>query len=518
MSQHPALYACLYAREFPAQAMLRLRPALRPQPVALLQGEPPRQFVCARNTRAAALGVTVGMTRAELDVFPSVTLLTRAVLEESSARAALLQTAGQFSPRVELIIPDPSPNPENDTCFCAILDIAGTDKLFGPPDKLAKKLLASVRALGIQAAVVVSRNIDAAICLTRSLPVKFAIIPTGEEAKTLAPLPLSVLPLTLDHAETITRWGISTLGALAALPEKELIARLGQPGARLRQLARGEAPHLLVPAPPAFILEERMELDSPVELLDSLLFVLGVLLDHLIARATAHILALAAVTVTLALERGSTHTRTVRPALPNNDRRLWLKLLHLDLQAHPPSAAIFALTVTAEPGSTSKVQLGLFTPQLPEPSRLDVTLARIRSIVGDANAGRPVLEDSHQPEAFRVAPFVIPPPSISTPAAIRAPRGRSRGAVRRLRPPELVLVTLHQRRPAAFVFRNQRYLVQQTYGPWFSSGNWWGAEIWSVEKWDLIARTGNETLCCCLARNPMRPASSQDWRIEALYD
>jgi protein ImuB len=60
--------------------------------------------------------------------------------------------------------------------------------------------------------------------------------------------------------------------------------------------------------------------------------------------------------------------------------------------------------------------------------------------------------------------------------------------------------------------------VQQTYGPWFSSGNWWGAEIWSVEKWDLIARTGNETLCCCLARNPMRPASSQDWRIEALYD
>lgn len=513
MSRHPALYACLYAREFPAQAMLRLRPALRPQPVAILQGESPRQFVCARDTRAAAFGVTVGMTRAELDVFPSVTLLTRAVLEESSARAALLQTAGQFSPRVELITPDPSPGPKNDTCFCAILDIAGTEKLFGPPEKLAKKLLADVRALGIQATVVVSRNIDAAICIARSLPVKFAIVPAGEEAKTLAPLPLSVLPLMPDQAETFTRWGISTLGALAALPEKELIARLGQPGARLRQFARGEAPHLLVPAPSAFILEERMELDSPVELLDSLLFVLGVLLDHLIARATAHILALAAVTVTLTLEGGSTHTRTVRPALPNNDRRLWLKLLYLDLQAHPPSAAILALTVTAEPGSISKVQLGLFTPQLPEPSRLDVTLARIRSIAGDENVGRPVLEDTHKPEAFRVAPFVIPQA-----AAIRAPRGRSRGAVRRLRPPELVPVTLHQRRPASFVFRNQRYFVEQTFGPWFSSGNWWGAEIWSVEKWDLIARTGNETLCCCLARNPNRPASSQEWRIEALYD
>jgi protein ImuB len=269
------------------------------------------------------------------------------------------------------------------------------------------------------------------------------------------------------------------------------------------------APHLLVPAPPAFALEERMELDTPVELLDSLLFVLGVLLDHLIARATSHIVALAAVTVELKLEGGSTHTRTVRPALPGNDRRLWLKLLHLDLQAHPPAAAILAVTVSAEPGSTSKVQMGLFSPQLPEPSRLDVTLARIRSIVGEDRAGRPVLEDTHRPDAFRMEPFALPQGSPA-----RAPRGRARGAVRRLRPPELVPVTLRQRRPITFVFHNQRYLVQQSFGPWFSSGNWWGAEIWSMEKWDLIARAGEETICCCLARHPQR----DDWRIEALYD
>ena len=265
-----------------------------------------------------------------------------------------------------------------------------------------------MRVLGIHATVVVSANLDAALCLARNLPIRTAIIPTGEEAKTLAPLPLSVLTLTPEHAETFARWGISTLGALAALPEKELIARLGQEGRRLRQLARGQAPHLLVPADPAFNLEERIELDSPVELLDSLLFVLGVLLDHLIARATAQILALASVTVTLALEGGATHARTVRPALPNNDRRLWLRLLHLDLQAHPPSAAILAITLTADPGATSKVQLGLFSPQLPEPARLDVTLARIRSFVSEQRIGRAVLEDTHRPDAFRMEPFVIP--------------------------------------------------------------------------------------------------------------
>lgn len=496
------LYACLFVREFPMQAMLRLRPTLRQSPVAIIEGAPPRQFVCSRNARAHAPGVVAGMTRAELDVFPEVVLLPRSLAEESSARAALLQCAGQFSPRVE----DRSEN----CCFCCVMDIAGTEKLFGPPEKLANHLLHAVKALGIHAAVVVSCNANAAICLARSLPVRIAVIPAGEEASALAGLPLSVLALTSEYAETFLRWGIGTLGALAELPEKELIVRLGQEGCRLRRLARGEAPHLLVPAESAFALEESMELDSPVELLDSLLFVLGVLLDHLIARAAAHILALASVTVRLVLDGGGSHTRTVRPALPGNDRRLWLKLLQLDLQAHPPPAAVLSVILTAEPGSTSKVQMGLFSPQLPEPDRLEVTLARIQAIVGEERTGRAVLEDTHRVEAFRVEPFTIP---ASTP--VPAPRCRKGAAIRRLRPPEAVTVTLRERRPAIFVFRNKRYAVERAYGPWFSSGDWWGAAWWSVEKWDLTARAEDDAvLCCCLARHPMK----ENWRIEALYD
>ena len=525
-----ALYACLYVREFPAQAMLRLRPQLRESPVAVLEGTAPREWVCSSNPRAHALGIEAGLTRAELEVFPSVALLPRSPAEEASARAALLQCASQFSPRVECLTPNPSPTEMSDTHFCAvhrgpqharcwhdgvILDIAGTEKLLGPPEKLTQKLLHSVRTLGIHATVIVSTNLDAALCLARSMPVRTAVIPPGEEQKILAPLPLSVLPLTPEHAETFARWGIATLGALAALPEKELIARLGQEGRRLRQLARGQAPHLLVPADPPFTLEERIELDSPVELLDSLLFVLGVLLDHLIVRATAQILALASVTVTLALEGGSTHTRTVRPALPNNDRRLWLRLLHLDLQAHPPSAAILSVTLTADPGNTSKVQLGLFSPQLPDPARLDVTLARIRSFVGEQRIGRAVLEDTHRPDAFRMEPFAIP----ATSAAVPAPQGQARSARRRLRPPEPVTVTLHQRRPTSFVFRNQRYTVERAWGPWYFSGNWWGVECWSMEKWDLVARADSgATISCSITRNPMRPATTDDWCIEELYD
>jgi protein ImuB len=66
---------------------------------------------------------------------------------------------------------------------------------------------------------------------------------------------------------------------------------------------------------------------------------------------------------TLSLEKAAPHTRTVRPALPTNDKQLWIKLLNLDLEVHPPQGPILSLSLPAEPGS--KVQLGLFSPQLP---------------------------------------------------------------------------------------------------------------------------------------------------------
>jgi protein ImuB len=253
-----------------------------------------------------------------------------------------------------------------------------------------------------------------------------------------------------------------------------------------------------------------MELGSPIELLDGLLFVVNVMLEQLILRAKARVLALASVSITLNLEGETTHIRMVRPALPSNDRTLWLKLLHLDLEAHPPHAAILALSLTAKPGNTSKVQLGLFSPQLPEPAGLDVTLARIRGIVGEENVGRPVLTDTHQPGACKMEPFAVPVNSSSV-----VPSCQSRSAVRRMRPAEIVSVTVQSRRPKAFVFRGKQYAVEHTYGPWLISGDWWQPALWDFEQWDLVARAkDSDLLCCCLVRDRVEDC----WQMAALYD
>jgi protein ImuB len=503
MTKPAEVYACLYAREFPAQALLRLRSELRNKSCVVMEGEPPLQQICSLTRKARRLGMVCGMTQVEVDTFSDVTVLERSVQEEATTKEVLLECAGCFSPRVE--------DASYDRSFLCVIDIAGTTGLFGPPETLARNLLTRVEALGITACVAVSANFHAALSLAKGLsPRTVRAVSAGDECAALASLTLSVLDLTEDQAATFALWGIRTLGTLAELPEKELISRMGQPSKRLRQLARGEAPHLFQPVEPAFILQERMELDSPVELLDTLMFVANLMLEQLVLRAAARVLALASVTLTLTLENGATHVRTVRPALPTNDRQLWIKLLHLDLEAHPPQAVILVVALNAEPGKTSKVQLGLFSPQLPEPSRLDVTLARIRAIVGDDNIGQAVLTDTHQLDGFRIEPFDI----SSTDDAEPLPTSL-RPAMRRLRPPEAAFVTLQGERPKAFLFRNRRYSIERVYGPWATSGEWWSRTLWGCEQWDFIAHAHDGAMFCgCLVRDLLR----DQWTMVGLYD
>ena len=418
----------------------------------------------------------------------------------------MLECAGGFTPRVE--------DRSEGNAFLCVLDIAGTEKLLGQPEVLARELLRRVQRLGVSASVAISRNFHAAVCCVRGTSARVRLVAAGEEASALSGLPLRVLDLSEAQAETFGLWGIRTLGALAALPETQLIARMGQEGKRLRLMARGELPHHFVPHEAGFVLQERMELESPVEVMESLMFVVGMMLEQVVVRASARVLALASVTLTLALEGGGTHVRRVQPALPTNDRGVWLKLLHLDLEAHAPGAAVVSVTLDAEPGSTSKVQLGLFSPQLPEPMRLDVTLARIRAVVGEECVGSPVLKDTHQADGFRMEDVGIPFGAVGAQGSLFA-ASVSPTAMRQLRPAERVRMSLWERRPVGFVFRETRYVVEKAYGPWLAEGDWWSGVEWAVEQWDLIARDERGGVLCCCVVNDRKTGV---WQMVTLYD
>jgi len=495
-----ALYACVHAAEFPAQALLRLRPDLRSEPVAVIEGRPPQEFVCAMNRPALQKSAALGMTRLDVEGIGGIRLLARSLETEASARSVLLECVAQFSPRIE--------EASRGTACAFVLDTSGTERLFGPPAQLAGRMRAALADVGFRVSIVVSANYDAAR-MKAAVSHGVAVIAESDEASALAKQSIASLDLEEEPSETFALWGIGTLGELAALPEVELMTRLGPNAQTWRSLARGAHSHMFKPIEAAFTLREFCEFETPVEQIDSLLFMGARMIDCLVARAADRALSLSLLTAKMRLEKRLTHQCVLRPAVPSTDRKFLLKLLQLEIAAHPPQAAVVSLELTAEAGRSGTVQLGLFAPQTPEPSRLDVTLARLRALVGDDRVGSPVLEDSHRGGSFRMEAF-----AIGAGASEREPDGRCM-ALRRVRPSMPIRVVQRAARPAAFRDGENRFDITAAYGPWRSSGSWWCEGEWDLEEWDVLAERGDGVFVACLLGHDR---ARHEWRLEAYYD
>jgi protein ImuB len=188
-----------------------------------------------------------------------------------------------------------------------------------------------------------------------------------------------------------------------------------------------------------------------------------------------------------------------------------LKLLHLEIAAHPPQSAVLNFELTAEAAPSSLVQLGLFAPQTPEPSRLDVTLARLKAIVGEDRVGSPVLVDGHRPGAFEMTEFRADLRDERD--AMEVPQPRM--GLRRMRPRLAVRMNFRDSEFVDFQTREHRFRVAAAYGPWRSSGYWWAIEPWAVDEWDVLAeRDDGSPVACLLVRDQL----TNTWWLEALYD
>jgi protein ImuB len=504
------LYLCVHVRDFAALALSRARGEgygeLCSGAVAVLSGDPPLERVFAMNQQARILGLEPGMSRVQAESFP-VVALRRDRQQEDRSFAELMSCAERVSPRIESIA-----SPQEESCGATlVLDVSGSERLLGSAREIATALWHSVRRFGYggyegyEVSVAAGHNACAAILAARGIAGVTAIA-SECEAETLAPLPLTVLEPDEAQAQTLAAWGIRTLGQLAALPTRSLVARMGQSGFRLQAQARGEYSHLLLPtAEPADApLCESMELEHPVELLEPLLFLLSQMLGQVTERAAQRALAIASVETCLVLDGAnnsvrSEHRRTVRPALPERDRHTLLKLIQLDLELHPPEAAVIALRIEAHPAPPQRAQQGLFAAQAPEAGRLEILLARLRKLVGEGRVGAPELLDTHAPEAFRVANFEIG--QVAAPGGVSVQDAKHTSALRMVRPPRSISVELRGDVPIAMHYEGRRLTLHAGSGPWRTSGAWWTHPAWCREEWDVVLKEEPQR-CLRLAHDP----------------
>ena len=504
---------------------------------------------------------------------------------DGTERAALEAVAREFSPRVE-----------RDSDREITLDLSGLARLFGDARTIAQELRRTAADRGLRVRVAIAGTRSAARLIVRHRA-GITVIDPGMEASALAPLPLRVLadivipdaqlpavnsPLpTPRHQrstrrrpndqpllDTLRQWGLRTLGELAALPPDEVAARLGQQGVEWQRLARGDDPRPLVPAVAEERFEQALDLEWPIEGLEPLSFVLGRLMEPLSAHLERRDRGAAVLHVRLHLVTKAVHERSLQLPAPMRDARALRTLALLDLEFHPPAAAIDRVVVAVDPTPGRVVQFSLLTRPLPSPEQLSTLMARLTALMGESRCGSPALVDTWQPGVFAMQPFVPRDSGVLRPHGPRSHEG-SHGprrhedtenkkfedlrvsvsswpvggnvaangpvlALRRFRYPVPARVKVEEGAPARVTVDRRGFSsgrVISAAGPWRTSGAWWetaprahhlvrpgvseggspGGGGWDRDEWDVALHDGT-------TYRVFRERDADRWFVEGLVD
>jgi protein ImuB len=474
---------------------------------------------------------------------------------------ALLAVAQRFSPRVAWVEP-----------HAIAIDLHGLARLFGEPRAIGEELRRALSQAQLETHIAIAGTRTAARLLAHARA-GLTVIDRGAEAAALAPLPLALLdppsprpgvvaagatvegaapratarfyrtspmqelvkpvrrsrkPATpiADRLRLFRQWGLRTLGDLAALPPAELAARLGADGPVLQALARGLDPAPLTPLVEDERFEVSLELEWPIEGLEPLSFVLGRLCEPVCERLDKRGRAAAELHLDLTLVTRAVWSRTLDLPAPMKDPRTFRTLLLLDLESNPPPAAIDVVALRVEPTPAPTLQHSLLERARPRPEQTSTLVARLSALAGARRIGRPVLLDSHRPDAFRMEAFTgedATDEGRRTKDEGQKTKDEGQGTkapedgpmLRRYRPPIPARVEVGDGRPTHV--RASRAgvaggAITLAAGPWRSSGEWWAAETtWDHDEWDVALPSG---VVCRLFRDRRQDR----WYIEGVYD
>ena len=343
----------------------------------------------------------------------------------------------------------------------------------------------------------------------------------------------------------LRKWGIYTLGQLAALDKEQLGARLGPEAIQLWERANGKTTRLLKLIQPPESFEETFEFENEIETIEPLLFMLRRFLQQLGLRLSALYLVAQELTLQIVFSNSRQDEQTNASAMPvrlgprtyehrfkipepTNNIDVLFRMLHTHLENFKSDFPIVAVLLEAEPAKPSQQQFGLFETSLRDPGRLYETLARLVGLLGADRVGTPVLEETHRPDAFRMEPFDwgqndeirmvragLALNDEGSPAAGakgfdgHRPPLQGKPALRRFRSSKSASVFFSEKIPAHFRSAEVSGKVSEQSGPYFASGNWWDEKSWARAEWDLHLDAGNLVRC---------HEEEGTWKLDGIYD
>src|SRR5437660_6857037 len=324
------------------------------------------------------------------------------------------------------------------------------------------------------------------------------------------------------------KWGIHTIGQLAALDKQQLGARLGPEAIRMWERANGQSSRVIKLIRPPESFEESFEFENEIETAEPLLFMLRRFLEQLAIRLSGIYLVAKELTLRVTFTDKQIYERIFKIPQPTNNVDLLFRMLHTHLENFKSEYPIVGVALSAQPIRPAREQFGLFETTLRNPNQLSETLARLTALLGADRVGTPVLEETHRPDAFRMEPLVWksstgfqPVGQADVPACKETGRQDAclshshdgcaplSPALRRFRPAAPASVFSTENSPAHIRSAKINSKIAEQRGPYLASGNWWDEAAWVRAEWDL--QLDNGVLARC-------HRSGGIWKVDGIYD
>ena len=271
------MIACLLIPGFELRAALRERPRLQLEPAALAPLPGTEPLVGAVTAAAAAAGVQPGMRLGEaLAMCPALRLVEQdpaTVEREWEGVLRRLEDSG-FA-----VAPD-EPG-------CVYFETKGVERLYGGLEAALERALGSVGSAWDPRAGAARRRFAALAAASIARPGQALVVADATEEEFLAPLPLSLLPLSADRyaeLEGLEDWACGSWESSRRCRVASVAERLGQEGRRAWALAQGGSTGRVRGRRPPAELVEALEFPEAVGNELTLRRAFGALLDRLLAR------------------------------------------------------------------------------------------------------------------------------------------------------------------------------------------------------------------------------------------
>jgi protein ImuB len=434
------------------------------EPLAVSAHDGRRRIVTAANAEAQAAGIAAGLPLASAQAMvPGLHVIAAAPEADAAALLRLAAWCLRYAPLAGADPPDG-----------IWIDATGAAHLAGGEERLLNDLAARLAQAGFAARIAMADTPGAAHATARFAGQAILVVPPGQDAPALAPLPIEALRLPEDIRDGLRRVGLERVGDLVAAPRAPLMRRFGARLALRLAQALGEQFESIHPLTPPDVIERRLMFVEPLSTAEAFSAVLDKLMRFVCRRLERA--ALGARRLDLLFERldGSVQAIRIGTSRPSRDAAHLAKLLRDRLEQVDPGAGVEAMRLvadTAEPLDFAQLD-GLPGGDQDNLRNLAGLVDRLANRFGAAQVYRVSPVESDVPErSLRRVPPLAPAGGPSWPHATPRP-------VRLLTPPQpiLVIAPLPDHPPAAFTWRRHRHRIRRATGPERITGEWWKRE------------------------------------------